>query len=97
MKELAVSLMVGFLKSFLERVAQNLWDAVWAELIQAAAEAEQKWKESGQGEVKREWVIEKILEYINSQTKLSWLYKKLISMALGMIVDSMVKAFNDLK
>ncbi|BAS27719.1 hypothetical protein LIP_1876 [Limnochorda pilosa] len=51
----APAFLAALVQRFLTRVAQELWDQLWAQVFQAVAEAEQRWTEAGAGAEERKW------------------------------------------
>ena len=78
----------------LQGLAQHLWDRLWLALFDFAVEAEQKWKESGKGEEKKEWVMAKMLEFIEDKANLSWIQRQVIGMFVSEIINALVDEFN---
>ena len=75
---------------------ENLWDNLWEEIFAAVIAAEEKWEESGQGKVKKEWAMKQIMDYIENETDLNWIKRRIIEFFLSRVIDSLVETFNDL-
>ncbi|QTL97102.1 hypothetical protein GM661_03465 [Iocasia frigidifontis] len=85
----------GYVKKILNSLVNNLWDELWVEIIKGVNLAEQKWKESGQGEAKKKWVMEQVMTFINEQTELNWLQKKLVYIFVDKTIDALIDTFNE--
>jgi uncharacterized membrane protein len=94
MKNVVVAFLVAFVKSLFQDVVNNIWDNMWIQILEGIAIAEQKWKESGQGEKKKKFVMDKVMGYINSEVSLSWLQKKLVKLLLNNVIASIIDVIN---
>ncbi len=99
MKGMLLSFSISFVRRLLSNIfittGKNLWDATWSEIFTAVEMAEKRWKESGKGEKKKEWVINTVLEYIESQTSLYWFQKRIIRFFISSVADAIIETLNE--
>ena len=95
MKEGLVALIYVFVRSVLSTVAQALWDGMWEELFAGIEEAERRWRESGNGEEKKEFVQKYVMEYLREHLELGFVRERAFEMFLGWTIDGIVKAINE--
>lgn len=99
MKGMLLSFSISFVRRLLSNIiittGKNLWDATWSEIFTAVEKAEKRWKESGKGEKKKEWVIDTVLEYIESQTSLYWFQKRIIRFFISSVADAIIETLNE--
>ena len=100
MLKAALSFVIAFVLALLTRVANELWDAAFAKLFEAIAEAEAKWVEGGMGKVKRDWVVTQVMAFIDEKLKnagkpLAWLDRWIVSLAVGAVADAIVDTLNE--
>ncbi|HKL41508.1 MAG TPA: hypothetical protein VJ962_02820 [Clostridia bacterium] len=91
-----VALILGYVKSFLKKIAQELWDNIWIEIFGAIAEAEKKWKENPDFiDDKRQYVKDYIFDYISEKKKLNFIEKQALNIFLNVVIDSIVATINE--
>lgn len=91
----ALAFLVALAERILTRIANELWQETWRQIIAAVKAAEEMWEESGRGAAKREWVIEQVMGFIESRAKLNWLQKVLVRMFIGEVVDAIIRTVNE--
>jgi len=79
----------------LKNAAQFAWDVLWQIVTEAMLEAEKKWVESGNGEIKKEWVLEEAMEYIDKNVKLNFLTRWVVKTFVSKTIDTIVQKLND--
>lgn len=84
-----------FVENILSSIAQAVWDALWAVMFDAIAEAEKEWEEGDWAKEKKEFVVEKALEYIEDHEKLGWVRKQAVKVFLNIVIDRIIKELND--
>jgi len=95
MKSSLMAFLFAFIRSILTSVGQNLWDGLWEQLFAAIEYAEEKWNEENMGEKKKEFVMDKALEYISKHTDLNFLYRKALEIFISRVIDGIVAAINE--
>jgi len=91
-----VALILGYVKSFLKKIAQELWDNIWIEIFGAIAEAEKKWKENPDFiDDKRQYVKDYIFDYISEKKKLNFIEKQALNIFLNVVIDSIIATINE--
>lgn len=78
----------------LESLAQNLWDAIWDLVIISIGEAERKFKDGNYAEVKKQFVIDKAIEFLLKYRKLSKVQLWAVKLFIGKVIDRMIKDLN---
>lgn len=89
-----VSIALAFLAGMAVKVANMAWDDIWGKLFELVAEAEAQW-ESGQGEQKKEWVLQQTILWMDSTLKPTGFQRFLLKLAIGALIDAIVKTLND--
>lgn len=90
----------GFIAAWLWGVlfnfANEIWDALWAEVFEAIEEAEREWESSGKGTFKRDHVVKKVMKFIEEKSgeKFGWIERMVSRAFVGRVVDAIVKGFN---
>ncbi len=64
LRGLAIRIVIGF--------AQTAWDSFWQVVREAVLFAEQTWKERGQGEHKKEYLMQQVWIYLDSKGITGW-------------------------
>lgn len=96
MSSLAWSMVWNWVKEILYSIADGIWDATWEAIYDAVAKAEKKYKEGDLVKDKKEFVIEKAIEYIESHERLGWIRKQVVKVFLNTVIDRMIADLNDL-
>jgi hypothetical protein len=89
------SMAVAFGLQILRSLAQAAYDALWAIVIDSVDQAERKWIESGKGKVKKEWVLERATEWMESKKLIRWYNAWAVRAVLSAAVDAIIKELND--
>lgn len=89
------AMVIAFAQSFLQKIAQNLWDAMWVEIFGAITEAEKEWDESGRGEEKKQFVIDKVFEFVQERKNLNFIERQALKILLNITIDSIIKTINE--
>lgn len=89
-----LSIALAFLGSILNRVANLVWDDIWAKLYELIAQAEQLYY-SDNTLKRKDWVVSESIKWLESKMPLNAIQRFILLFALGSIVDSFVKALND--
>lgn len=79
----------------LKRIANELWDGIWEQIILAVQHAEQKWAEAGRGETKKAEVIATVMAYVNEHAKLNWIQLQFVKLFVSKVVDAIVDELNE--
>ncbi len=95
MREAFVALIYGFVKRALTSVAQSVWDGMWVKMFDAVEEAEERWREEGYSEEKKEFVENKIKTYIDERVELNFFQRRAFNLFLSWGIDGMVEAIED--
>ena len=95
MQTAVTALLFGFVRSILINTSQILWDSMWEVLFEAIEEAEERWNEDGMGDKKKDFVKDKVMEFIEEKADLNFIYKRAIIIFLDRIIDGIVEAIND--
>lgn len=89
-------LLVAFLAGILHKAANATWDDLWMKIFEGVAEAEKKWEaESGKGSIKRQEVIDFILNWITERRSLNFIESWVVKVLVGNVVDAVVKEINE--
>ncbi len=70
---LAMKVVTGFLSKFAKEIAQDIWDSLWRIVKECVTEAERRWKESGTGKQKAEFMVTEALKFLESKKKLNFI------------------------
>jgi len=97
MKNLAVAVLIGFIRNLLESAAQNLWEGLWEEIFKAVVEAEIKWKDEGMGDKKKEFVKDWIIDFLENHPSLDlgWIQQRLVNIFINQVIDAIVDSLNE--
>jgi hypothetical protein len=91
MQNIIVSIASKIALDFLKQLAQSVWDALWGKVIEGIQDAEKKYSD---GTIKKEWVIQVAMDFIESHYKMTafrrWAVKKL----LNRVIDSVIGDLN---
>ena len=90
-----LAFLAALAERILQRFVQGLWDALWEEVFRAVAEAEEKWRESGQGKAKKAWVMEQVMKFIDERAKLNWLQRLVVQLLVDKAIDAIVATVNE--
>ncbi|MFA7175380.1 MAG: hypothetical protein WC340_18545 [Kiritimatiellia bacterium] len=85
---------VVVLEPLINRMANYLWDDLWAQIILAVNDAEEKWAKSGRGEKKKAEVCAAILKVITDRAQLSWIQLMLAKLFVSKVVDAIIDEAN---
>ncbi|WP_408956486.1 hypothetical protein [Natroniella sp. ANB-PHB2] len=96
MSERILSFLSLIVRRIFSDVAETLWDNIWEEIFEAIIKAEEKWQESGQGKVKKEWVMEQVMDYIQEEVELNWIKRRMVEFFLSQVIDALIETFNEL-
>jgi len=88
------SSLFALLFAFARSILQSLWNGVWEQLFEAIEYAEEQWHKKGSGEQKKEFVMDKVLGYIENNMELNFLYRKAIELFISRVIDGIIKALN---
>ena len=99
MKNFLFNIVLTYVKSFSTKIAlnvgQSLWDGLWEVMFEAIEEAENEWNEGNKGEVKKNWVLDKISNYIEDNTDMNWFKRRAINFVSSRAIDSIIDTLND--
>lgn len=96
MGKLIIGALSKIVSGICENVCQGLWDLAWKEIKNGVVEAEKNYLEMSQsGNIKKEFVKERVLVFIKSKAKLNWTQEQIIVMFLNLVINSIVKEIND--
>ena len=93
MGKLIVALLLGFVQAVLKRTANLLWEDLWEKLFAAIAEVEARFKDDA-GEQKKQWVMERLEEWLKEKVQLNWVQNLLFKMVIGRLIDAIVAELN---
>ncbi len=95
MKDMALKFLTTILRSLLLTATKEVWKGLWEQIFFAVDYAEKKWIETGQGEAKKEEVIQNITDYLEEHTSLGWIRKKIILVLISRILKAMIDVLNE--
>lgn len=95
MGDRVLGLVSNFLRVILGNVKNNLWDQLWYKTFEYVIQAEEYWDEQGRGKHKKQWVKNKVLEFINEAVGLNWIQRRIASFFLATVIDSLIDTLND--
>jgi hypothetical protein len=89
-----------FAMTLLKNVANEVWDATVNRLLEAIEEAEAKWNDTNQGQLKKEWLISQVMAVVDAKLKaagkpLAWLDRWMVQLAISAVADGVIKSLND--
>ena len=90
-KGAGLAVLVSFVKTFLEKAAQNLWDELWSQIFKAVEFAEKQW---AGGETRKPIVVEWIMGWIQTKADLNWIQRQALKILLNQVVDAIIEAAN---
>ncbi|MCK8816891.1 hypothetical protein MWH28_05825 [Natroniella sulfidigena] len=96
MAERVLSFISLIVRQIFNNTAEKLWDGLWEEIFAAIIAAEEKWEESGQGKVKKEWVMEQVMNYAKEELELNWIKRRIVEFFISRVIDSLIETFNEL-
>jgi len=82
-------------QSVLTRVANEVWDGLWEQIIIAVNEAEAKWEADGRGAAKKAEVVAAVMTFVKAKAELSWLQNMLLNLFVSKAVDAIVTEMNE--
>lgn len=91
----ALAILWVFVEPLLKRIANELWDGLWEQIILAIQAAEAKWAEAGRGEAKKAEVVATAMAYITERAKLNWLQLQLVKLFVSRTVDAIIAELNE--
>lgn len=89
-KSILITIATGILKD----AAHVLWDSLWEVIGAGMVEAERQWKLAGSGDVKKEFVMTKAMEFINKNFKLNFLSRWVVQAFVGNIINRLIQELN---
>ncbi len=95
MRDFFLGLLVRFAERTLRRIGNHVWIGAWELKIEGVAEAEKYWEEKGRGEDKKEFVIKKVMGYIEGQKNLNFITRKILEMFVSRMVDAILEQLNE--
>jgi hypothetical protein len=87
-------LLIGLGLKFLQALAQSVWDGLWAEVSDAITNAENQWKSGNYGAVKKAWVLNKAVQYLDSRNLIKWYNRRMITLFLDRAIERAVDEIN---
>ena len=90
MRQLAIA--IGL--QILQGLAQSIWDSFWDEIIQAVVFAEEQWKNTGRGKKKKDYVVQHMMDWLESKGLVKWYKKRFMRRAVETIVDRIIEEAN---
>jgi hypothetical protein len=88
------SIIVKFALAALHSVAHAIWEGIWSSVFDSIKSAEQQWQSSGHGKVKKDWVLDQIMTYIDKMKKFNGIQKWAIKIFMGKAIDAIVEELN---
>ena len=90
MRRLAIA--IGL--QILQGLAQSIWDSFWCEIIQAVVFAEEQWMISRRGETKKLYVVQRMMDWLESRGLVKWYKRRFMRRAVETIVDRIIEEAN---
>lgn len=72
----------------------GLWEGFWGVVFDAVKQAEKEWIAEGQSEVKKQYVIDKVMIYVNAMKRLNFVQKWAIKTFVARVIDSIIDRLN---
>jgi len=95
MNNLIASIIVKFALAALRSVTHAIWEGIWSTVFDSIKSAEQQWQSSGHGKVKKDWVLDQIMTYIDKLKKFNGIQKWAIKIFIGRAIDTIVEELNN--
>ena len=78
-----------------KKAASFLWEVLWKIVAASIVEAEKNWEKTGCGEVKKQWVLDHAMEYVEQNMKLNAISKWVVKTFISKIIDQIIEKLND--
>ena len=95
MKGAIIASIIILAERILRNVSQSLWETIWEQIFLSVEAAEKKWRDSGMGETKVQWVIDTVLEWIGEKANLNWWQKQIVRLFIKEIASAIVDSLNE--
>jgi len=94
MNKTTLAVSMAFIEELLGDAANAAWDAIWDKIFDLVVMAEEKWKQSGLGAVKRDEVLKGFLAWAKSIVSLSRTQEILLTYIVGRAIDLFIFEVN---
>lgn len=88
------SIALAVIGAILVRVANFAWNDLWAKIFELVAQAEVLYY-SEEGAKRKDWVSTQVMSWANDNLKLNAIERGILKFAMGILIDSLVRAIND--
>ena len=90
MRRLAIA--IGL--QILQGLAQSIWDSFWGEIFEAVVYAESEWAKGGGGQTKKLYVVQRMMDWLESRGLVKWYKRRFMHRAVETIVDRIIEEVN---
>jgi len=94
LKEDAYGILGNFVEDLLKDVGDAVWDATWEVLIEAIVKAEKKWDNGELIGQRKKFVIDTVLNFIESKQALGWIQGWMVRAFLSTAIDKIIAQLN---
>lgn len=93
MKNTVIAFLIALVSNLFKTTANNLWERFWNLAIEFIVEAE---KSIEVGEVKKEYVLEKLMSFLDSNLKLNFITRNIVKLFVSkVVIDGLVNTLNE--